>query len=57
MYTSTIARARAAQMIAAKHYEQGNQSKCRKAIWRRYINREMGVSYGTFLKYLKMPID
>lgn len=43
MYTSTKARARAAQMIAAKHYEQGNQSKSRKAVWRRYIAPAMCV--------------
>ncbi len=57
MYTSTKARAKAAQMIAAKHYEQGNQSKSRKAVWRRYVAPAMGVCYSTFLAYLKMPID
>lgn len=57
MYTSTKARARAAQMIAAKHYEKGNQSKSRKAVWRRYVAPAMGVCYSTFLAYLKMPID
>lgn len=57
MFTSTKARAKAAQMIAAKHYEQGNQSKSRKAVWRRYIAPTMGICYPTFLAYLKMPID
>lgn len=57
MYTSTKARAKAAQMIAAKHFEQGNQSKSRKAVWRRYIAPTMGICYPTFWAYLKMPID
>lgn len=57
MYTSTKARARAAQMIAAKRYEQGNQSKSRKAVWRQYVAPTLGVCYATFLAYLKMPID
>lgn len=57
MYTSTKARAKAAQMIVAKHYEVGVQAKSRKAVWRRYIVPTMGVCYSTFLAYLKMPID
>lgn len=57
MYTSTKARAKAAQMIAAKHFEKGVQRKSRKAVWRQYIAPTMGVCYSTFLAYLKMPID
>ena len=37
MHTSTKARAKAAQTIAAKHYESGNQSKSLKAVWRRNV--------------------
>jgi hypothetical protein len=43
MYTSAKARARAAQMIVAKHYGQGNQLKSRKAVWRRYVAPAMYV--------------
>ena len=57
MYTSTKARAKAAQKIAAKHFEDGVQAKSRKAVCRRYIAPNMGVCYATFLAYLKMQID
>lgn len=57
MHESTIARAKAAQMIAAKHFEAGNQAKSRKAVWRHYAAPALGVCYKTFLAYLKMPTD
>ena len=57
MYTSTKARVKAAQTIAAKHYEKGNQSKSLKAVWRQYVAPQMGICYPTFLAYLKTPID
>ena len=57
MFTSTLFRACQAQKIAAEHYESGNQAKCYKAIWRRFILPEMGIGYRTFLDYLKMKVD
>ena len=53
-HESTLTRARMAQKIAAKHYEEGNQSKSLKAVWRRFIEPQMGICYATFLAYLKM---
>ncbi len=41
MHLSTKTRARRAQEIVAKYYEEGNQSKCLKAIWRRYIEAHL----------------
>lgn len=57
MQTSTLIRARAAQKIAAKHYEVGNQSKCYRAVWRRFVFPNMGICYATFLTYLKLKLD
>jgi hypothetical protein len=57
MQASTLIRARAAQRIAAKHYEVGNQSKCYKAVWRRFVFPNMGICYATFLTYLKLKLD
>lgn len=50
---STHMRARRAREIAAEHYEQGNQSRCLKQVWRHWARPEMGVCYRTFLRYLK----
>lgn len=57
MQTSTFVRARAAQKIAAKHFEDGNQAKSLKAVWRRYIYPDLGICYRTFLAYLKLKLD
>ena len=56
MHISTKTRARRAQEIAAKHYEEGNQSKNLKAVWRRYIEPQMGICYASFLAYLNASI-
>lgn len=57
MFANTLFRVCQAQKIAAEHYEPGNQAKCYKAIWRRFILPEMGIGYRTFLNYLKMKVD
>ena len=38
--------------ITALHYEAGNQAKCYKAVWRRWIEPEFGICYRTFLNML-----
>lgn len=53
MYNSTKARIEAIKKITAKHYEEGNLSKCRKSVWRRFIFPNFGICYATYLKYLK----
>ena len=57
MFESTKIRAKEAQAIAKKHFEDGNQSKSLKAVWRRYARPTMGVCYPTFLSYLKIKVD
>lgn len=34
------------------HYEAGNQAKCYKAVWRRWIEPEFGICYRTYLNML-----
>lgn len=57
MYKSTKAKAKTVKMITAKHYENGNNAKCYKAVWRRHIAPVMGICYATYLAYLKIPTD
>ena len=56
-YKSTLARAEKVKAITALHYEAGNQAKCYKAVWRRWIEPEFGISYITFVRYLGLAPD
>ena len=51
-YKSTLARAEKIKAITALHYEAGNQAKCYKAIWRRFIEPEFGICYQTYINLL-----
>lgn len=55
-YKSTLKRIEAVQAIAREHYEEGNQSKCYKAIWRKYIYEAYGICYQTFIAYLNTDL-
>ena len=57
MYNSTKVRIRAINQITSVHYEDGNQSRCYKAIWRKYIRHQFGVCYRTYLNYLNTPVE
>ena len=52
-----MARAEKVKAITALHYEAGNQAKCYKAVWRRWIEPEFGISYITFVRYLGLAPD
>lgn len=54
-YISTMCRINEICCIVLLHYEPGNQSKCYKAIWRKYIEPKYGVCYRTFLNYINAP--
>ena len=56
-HKSTLARAEKIKAITALHYEAGNQAKCYKAVWRRWIEPEFGISYITFMRYLGFHTD
>ena len=47
-----MARSEKVKAITALHYEAGNQAKCYKAVWRRWIEPEFGICYRTFLNLL-----
>ncbi len=51
-YKSTLARAEKIKAITALHYEQGNQAKCYKAVWRHWIEPEFSICYRTYLNML-----
>lgn len=44
--------ARTIQEITQRYYEPENHQKCKKAVWRRYIQPTFGMCYDTYLKYL-----
>lgn len=56
MYNSTRARIQQIREITQKHYEEGNQSKCYRAIWRRHIYPAFGICYRTYLNYVNTPM-
>lgn len=39
---------------ANSHYEEGNQSKCYAAVWRRVIRPKYGIQYNTLLSYIRL---
>ncbi len=51
-HKSTIIRAAKVRALTEAHYECGNQSRCYKAVWRRWIYPEFGLSYRTYLNLL-----
>lgn len=55
-FQSTITRARAIRRITEEHYEPGNQARCYKAVWRKYIYPTFGICYNTYLAYLGVPV-
>lgn len=55
-YKSTLCRIREVCEITREHYEQGNQSKCYRAVWRKHIEPKYGICYRTFLNYIGTPM-
>ncbi len=55
-YKSTERRIREICELTRQHYEQGNQSKCYRAVWRRYIEPRYGICYRTYLNYINRTI-
>lgn len=51
-HKSTLARAEKIKALTALHYEAGNQSRCYKAVWRRWIEPELGICYCTYMRML-----
>ncbi len=51
-FRSTIKRIKEIQDIVVREYEPGDQKKCYKAVWRRFVFPRYGVCYDTFLSYI-----
>ena len=49
MHENTKRRIHAVKKLAAKHYEEGNLSRCHKSV----ILSGYGIGYRTYLSYLK----
>jgi hypothetical protein len=54
-HKSTLCRIREVRALAREHYEEGNHSKCYRAIWRRHVYPRYGISYWTFMEYINEP--
>lgn len=54
-YKSTILRAQNIRKLTEKYYEPGNNARCYKAVWRRYIYPLYPMCYRTYLNYLGVP--
>lgn len=51
-HKSTLARSELIKAETALHYEAGNQARCYKAVWRRWIEPKYGICYRTYLNLL-----
>ena len=51
----TIKRVQLVRELTERYYEAGNNQRCYKAVWRRYINPIYPMCYRTYLNYLNMP--
>lgn len=51
-HKSTLARAEKIRALTAEHYEAGNQARCYKAVWRRWIEPEFRICYHTYINLL-----
>lgn len=54
-HKSTLERIRKVRAIVDRYYEAGNNSKCYKAVWQRYVCPLYPMGYRTFLSYLDIP--
>lgn len=55
-YKSTEAKAEQLRRLTKKYYEEGNQSKCYKAVWRNYVYPLYKIDYRTYLRLLDIPL-
>ena len=51
-HKSTLSRVEAIKEITQLHYEEGNNSRCYKSVWRFYVYPKYRICYRTYLNYL-----
>lgn len=56
-FKSTLERAKRIKVLTERHYEPGNNAKCYKSVWRRYVYPVYPMCYRTYLNYLSIPLD
>ena len=54
-HKSTIERTKKIRQIAEQYYEAGNNARCYKAVWKKYVYPIYPMCYRTFLNYLNIP--
>jgi hypothetical protein len=55
-YKSTIERTKIIKEITMRYYEAGNQQRCYKRVWQKYINPIYPMCYRTYLNYLGITV-
>ncbi len=53
-YKSTLERVKLIKMLTDRYYERGNNARCYKEVWRKYINPIYPMCYRTYLNYLNI---
>lgn len=56
-HVSTMERAQRIQDIVARYYEEGNQKRCLKAVWRLYVYPLYPMHYRTFLRHVGLDVE
>ena len=54
-HKGTLRRVEEVRELTEQHFEPGNQARCYKAVWRRWVNPRFPMCYRTYLNYLSMP--
>ena len=54
-HKNTIERTKKIRAITERYYEAGNNSRCYKAVWKKYIYPIYPMCYRTYLNYLNIP--
>lgn len=49
-------RVKAVQELTTQHYEPERQDRCRKWVWRKYVEPLYGICYMTYLSYLRVNV-
>lgn len=54
-HESTIRRVQLVRELTQRYYEAGNNRRCYKAVWKKYVNPIYPMCYRTYLNYLSIP--
>ena len=57
MHNSTRKKAKMVQQLVEAHYEEGRQDRCKRWIYRNYVQKLMPMSERTFWRYMGMQVE